>query len=112
MGGVSAATWMDTLTRTVPPFLAALLVLIGVLLTIRQKDRNDHKEQWWKRVQWAADAVASADERRQFVGMSALTALIGAAHRIDDGDESLLQAIVNHVDLSRFAAAASVTETS
>jgi hypothetical protein len=83
--------------------LAAVLVLAGVFLTIRQKDRADRKEQWWKRVQWSADAVASVDEARRCIGLSALTALISATTAIEDDDVGLLQAIIDQVDLSRFA---------
>jgi hypothetical protein len=89
------------ITRFVP-ILAAAVVLAGVLLTIRQKERTDRKEQWWRRIQWAADAVASSDERRRCIGMSALTALIFSADFIESADADLLQAIVDQVDLSRF----------
>jgi hypothetical protein len=98
----SEVAWVDALSRSAP-VLAAIVVLVGVLLTIRQKERTDRKEQWWKRVQWAADAVASADELRRCVGMSALTALIVAAERIETADAGLLQAIIDQVDLSRFS---------
>jgi hypothetical protein len=90
----------------IPAFIslgAAALILIGVLLTIRQKDRIDSREQWWKRVQWASDAVASSDDRRRFLGMSALTALITSAPAISSQDADLLQAIIDQVDLSSFA---------
>ena len=85
------------------PVIAATLVLWGVLLTIRQKNRTDRKEQWWKRVQWAADAVASTDDRKRCMGMSMLTALIATAAVVESDDVRLLQAIIDQVDLSSFS---------
>ena len=37
--------------------LAALLVLLGAALTVRQRHRADRKDQWWKRTQWALDLL-------------------------------------------------------
>jgi hypothetical protein len=85
------------------PVVAATLVLLGVLLTIRQKNRTDRKEQWWKRVQWAADAVASSDDRRRCLGMSMLIALIDSSPVVERDDARLLQAIIDQVDLSSFS---------
>ncbi|WP_173082804.1 hypothetical protein [Phytohabitans rumicis] len=96
------STWVDVIIDLIP-LLAAVIVLVGVALTVRQKARNDRKEQWWKRVQWAADAVASDDERRRCVGMSALIALISASHAIEHDDAGLLQAIISQVSLVSFA---------
>ena len=89
-------------TRLIP-LAAAILVLVGVLFTIRQRDRADRKEQWWKRVEWAAAAVASDEERRRCMGMSMLTALVAASVAVDPDDARLLQAIIDQVDLSAFA---------
>ena len=94
--------WLDVISRFAPVF-AAVLVLIGVYFTIRQKDRTDRKEQWWKRVQWAADAVMTTDTRHRCIGMSALTALISTADVMSTDDAGLLQAIIDQVDLSSFA---------
>ena len=98
----ATAAWIDWVTRLIP-LAAALLVLIGVLLTVRQRDRADRKDQWWKRVEWAAEAVASADERRRCMGMSMLTALVGASVAVEPDDIGLLQAIIDQVDVSAFA---------
>jgi hypothetical protein len=102
MRKVTATSWIDAVARLIP-VVAAALILVGVLLTIRQKERTDQKDQWWKRVQWAADAMASDEEKRRLIGISALTALISVADTIGEGDAGLLRAIIDQVDLSAFA---------
>ena len=37
--------------------LAAVLVLLGAAITVRQRHRADRKDQWWKRTQWALDLL-------------------------------------------------------
>jgi hypothetical protein len=91
-------TWLDVAQQAVP-LVAALLVLFGVWLTVRQKDRVDHKEQWWQRVQWSADLVMSRDENRQLIGMSALVSLIDHLEAVDRSDAGMLQSIIDQVDV-------------
>ena len=86
--------------------MAGITVLGGVIVTVRQRDRIDQREQWWKRAEWAAGLVTSPDERSRAVGMSALTSLINEMTSMDNGDAEFLRAIVSSVDLSRFSAAA------
>ncbi len=57
-------TWVSAAGFAVP-IVAAAIVLTGVLLTLRQKERTDRKDQWWKRVQWSADLVVGADDQRR-----------------------------------------------
>lgn len=96
-----AAQWAWVgIAGVVAPVVAATVVLTGVLATIRQKERTDRKDQWWKRVQWSADLVLKPDDRHKALGMAALTALIEHADDIQDGDADLLAAIIGQVDIS------------
>lgn len=90
---------MGEVARQSVPLVAALVVLFGVWLTVRQKDHIDHKEQWWKRVQWSAELVMSRDENQRVIGMSALVSLIDSTKKIDPQDVDLLQAIIDQVDV-------------
>ncbi len=51
---------------------AALLVLIGAGITIRQRDRSDRKDQWWKRTQWALDLTLHPDDFASELGYAGL----------------------------------------
>jgi len=82
------------------PIIAATIVLTGVLATMRQKERTDRKDQWWKRVQWSAELVLGPDEQRRTLGLAALTALIEGIDEINASDADLLTAIINQVDIS------------
>jgi len=46
-----------------PPVVAASLALIGVMCTLWQKWRNDRRDAWWKRVEWALDKATDSDSR-------------------------------------------------
>ena len=47
--------------------LAALVALIVGTVTIAQRSRADRCDQWWKRAQWAIDAMFDAAEKRRKV---------------------------------------------
>ncbi len=51
---------------------AAILVLLGAGLTIRQRYRADRKDQWWKRTQWAFDLLLTGEEDREVLGLLVL----------------------------------------
>jgi hypothetical protein len=94
--------WLNLIVA-VSPLLAGIGVLGGVIVTVRQRDTIDQREQWWKRVEWAAGLLTTSDERSRVLGVSALTSLIREMKPMDNGDAEFLRAIIDSVDLSRFA---------
>ena len=70
---------------------SALLVLAAALLTVRQRDRADRKDQWWKRTQWALDLVLTGDEHARVLGMSVLQQQVEST-LADEEDLELLAA--------------------
>lgn len=62
--------------------LGPLAVLLGAVVagyigwrTLRQKSKADDRAEWWKRTQWALDAVYSGDKKRGTVGLKVLRVL-------------------------------------
>lgn len=62
--------------------LGPLAVLIGAGIaayvgwrTLKQKAAADDRAEWWRRTQWALDAVYSGDARRGTVGLKVLKVL-------------------------------------
>lgn len=55
--------------------LAAIIAAIIGLRQIKQKRESDNRAEWWKRTQWALDAVHSGDDKRGTVGLKVLTVL-------------------------------------
>lgn len=62
--------------------LSPIAVLIGAVVAgiigyrqIKQKREADNRAEWWKRTQWALDAVYSGDPKRGTVGLKVLTVL-------------------------------------
>ncbi|TQJ36744.1 hypothetical protein [Arthrobacter sp. SLBN-122] len=62
--------------------LSPFAVLIGAVVAgiigfrqIKQKREADNRAEWWKRTQWALDAVYSGDPKRGTVGLKVLTVL-------------------------------------
>lgn len=58
--------------------LVATVALFVGLRTVRQRDRADRRDQWWKRAQWATDLTLSDDPHRRELGYTAL-AVLGAS---------------------------------
>jgi hypothetical protein len=85
--------WLDAIFRA-SPVVAALVAITGVWVTVAQKNRTDRREQWWKRVQWAAEQVVSDDEKKKAIGAGALLTLIAETKQIDLADSKLLDTIV------------------
>ena len=57
-----------------------LAVLLGALVagvigwrTLKQKAEADNRAEWWKRIQWALDAVYSGERKRGTIGLKVLT---------------------------------------
>jgi hypothetical protein len=71
------AEWWQIATALGP--LAVLLgaIIAGVIgwRTLRQKAGADNRAEWWKRTQWALDAVYSGDKKRGTVGLKVLKVL-------------------------------------
>ena len=69
------AEWWQILTA-----LGPLAVLISALIagiigynTLKQKAVADNRAEWWKRTQWALDAVYSGDKKQAAVGLLLLS---------------------------------------
>ncbi|HEX9086209.1 MAG TPA: hypothetical protein VF867_01625 [Arthrobacter sp.] len=59
--------------------------------TLRQKSVADNRSEWWKRTQWALDAVYSGDPKRGKVGLKVLQVL-GESELAGDGELAVLEA--------------------
>jgi hypothetical protein len=68
----------DVNIGTFTPFLAALLALFGVGITLWQRHRTDRSDELWKRMSWAIDHAASSDPGRQEAGLNALNLFLRA----------------------------------
>lgn len=75
---------------------ATILVLLGAGLTIRQRNRADRKDQWWKRTQWAFDLLLTREEERQVLGLLVL-AQQAAARVADTEDGTFIAEVVRPV---------------
>ena len=78
--------------------LGPLAVLLGALVagiigwrTLKQKAEADNRAEWWKRTQWALDAVYSGDRKRGAIGLKVLTVL-GESELAGDGELAVLEA--------------------
>lgn len=80
--------------QAVGPTVAALIVVVGALITLRQKNVTDARTLWWTRVQWAADKAAASDADERAVGQAALVSLARDGNK-DEGDTLLLESIAN-----------------
>ncbi len=75
---------------------AAILVLLGAGVTIRQRYRADRKDQWWKRTQWAFELLLTSDEDREVLGLMVLEQQ-AAAKAADKEDSAFIAEIVHPV---------------
>lgn len=87
------AEWWQIVAALGP--LAVLLgafaaVFIG-LHTVKQKTVADNRAEWWKRTQWALDAVYSDDAKRGTVGLKVLKVL-GESELAGSGELAVLEA--------------------
>ncbi|MCB5290676.1 hypothetical protein BJQ90_00090 [Arthrobacter sp. SO3] len=78
--------------------LGPLAVLLGALVagvigwrTLKQKAEADNRAEWWKRTQWALDAVYSGDKKRGTIGLKVLKVL-GESELAGAGELAVLQA--------------------
>ena len=111
-------TWGE-IGRTFVVLLPSFLVLLGLSMTLRQKQRTDARALWWSRMEWAADQIVGAvdplaelsDGTARFdpsaeahpgraVAMAGLVSLATDKNR-NDADRQLLHAIAR-TQLARF----------
>lgn len=78
--------------------LGPVAVLIGALVaafigwrTLRQKAEADNRAEWWKRTQWALDAVYSGDKKLATVGLKVL-GVLGESGLAGPGELAVLEA--------------------
>ena len=78
--------------------LGPLAVLLGALIagvigwrTLKQKAEADNRAEWWKRTQWALDAVYSGDKKLGTIGLKVLKVL-GESELAGDGELAVLEA--------------------
>lgn len=78
--------------------LGPLAVLLGAGIagyigwrTLKQKAVADNRAEWWKRTQWALDAVYSGDKKRGTVGLKVLRVL-GESELAGPGELAVLEA--------------------
>ncbi|MDQ0822463.1 hypothetical protein QFZ79_000200 [Arthrobacter sp. V4I6] len=78
--------------------LGPLAVLLGAVVaayvgwrTLKQKAEADNRAEWWKRTQWALDAVYSGDKKRGTIGLKVLKVL-GESELAGDGELAVLEA--------------------
>jgi hypothetical protein len=90
----TATPWAFTMTHAVA-ILVPVLVLIGVWITVHQRQRADRNDQLWKRMEWAFGEIWSGDDDRKMTALLALESLIsdnGKAgdFRLNEFDRKLL----------------------
>jgi hypothetical protein len=78
--------------------LGPLAVLLGAGIagyvgwrTLKQKAAADNRAEWWRRTQWALDAVYSGDKKRGTVGLKILRVL-GESDLAGPGELAVLEA--------------------
>ena len=85
--------WLGTLSLLGPVATgaAALVALAVGIATIRQRDRADRREQWWRRAEWALGLTLSGDEEAVRRGYAVLDHLVRSDLATDD-ERGLLRA--------------------
>jgi hypothetical protein len=72
---------------------AAMMALAVGVATIRQRDRADQREQWWKRAQWALELTHADDAALTTRGYAALEHLARSDLATAD-EQRLLEALL------------------
>jgi hypothetical protein len=80
---------------------AALVALAVGIATVRQRDRADRREQWWRRAEWALGLALSANSGHALRGYAVLHHLAGSD--LATRDERRLLRAVTEVGLSEAA---------
>jgi hypothetical protein len=87
------AEWWQILAALGPlaVLLAASIAAYVAWKTLAQKAVADDRSEWWKRTQWALDAVYSGDRKLGTVGLKVLKVL-GESELAGDGELAVLEA--------------------
>ncbi|MEC5192987.1 MULTISPECIES: hypothetical protein [unclassified Arthrobacter] len=87
------AEWWQVLAALGPLAVlvsAAIAAVIGIN-TLKQKSVADNRAEWWKRAQWALDAVHSGNKKQAAVGLKVLRVL-GESELAGAGELAVLEA--------------------
>ncbi|HET6240548.1 MAG TPA: hypothetical protein VFD99_00985 [Arthrobacter sp.] len=87
------AEWWQ-IVAALGPLAVLLAAAVGAFMawrTLRQKAIADDRAEWWKRTQWALDAVLSGDKKRGTVGLKVLSVL-GESELAGPGELAVLEA--------------------
>ncbi len=80
--------------------IAASLVFVVGSASLTQKARNDRRDAWWKRAQWAIDKALSDDSLSRQIGTDSLDVLIRAPGRSRHDLQIILAAAARALDRS------------
>jgi len=91
---MTEADWLDALSRLGPAATgtAALVALAVGIATVRQRDRADRREQWWRRAEWALGMAMSGNRPHALRGYAVLHHLAGSDLATRD-ERRLLRAV-------------------
>lgn len=80
---------------TIPATVTTLAIIgtgIGVAVTVRQKDREGRRIEFWKRLTWALDKTAADDSYNQLIGWRVVQGLL-ASGLATDTEEDIVRAL-------------------
>ena len=80
--------------------VAAVALLVGGA-TIAQKWRNDRRDAWWKRAQWAIDKSLSAERVDRQIGAEAMGVLVQERFAVSKSDVRVLKIALLHAMVDR-----------
>ena len=102
---MTQAGWLGALSLLGPlaTGAAALVALVVGIATVRQRDRADRREQWWRRAERALGLTLSEDARHASRGYSVLEFL--ARSDLASREERRLLSALDEVALSARSAA-------
>jgi hypothetical protein len=74
---MTANGWLGALSLLGPVAtgVAAVVALVVGIATVRQRDRADRREQWWRRAEWALALTLSDDREQMSQGYAVLAFL-------------------------------------
>ncbi|GIG36571.1 hypothetical protein [Cellulomonas pakistanensis] len=77
---MTGTDWLGALSLLGPVATgaAAVVALVVGIATVRQRDRADRREQWWRRAEWALGLTLSDDWEAVRRGYAVLDHLVGS----------------------------------